>query len=137
MTSGILQESCLGEVVAWWDKVKKLNTFEEHYLASISLLRNETLMQGTKYLASDFCCFSRIMLRRNLEYLCTAKSEQLIRTPIGCKIYRKSSIWTTQCSSVSDFIPHFFLKMSQKILQTCLGITDMPGQTYQNNSINL
>ena len=42
---------------------------EERYHAWILLLRDETLVQGTKYLASHFCCFSRAMLHRNLEYL--------------------------------------------------------------------
>ena len=31
--SVILQESWLGEVVARFDRVRKLNAFEEHYLA--------------------------------------------------------------------------------------------------------
>ena len=64
-----LHEKWLGEVVASWDCVWKLNTFEERYLAWILLLRDETLMKETKYLASHFCYFSEIMLRRNWEYI--------------------------------------------------------------------
>ena len=67
--SGLLQESSLDEVVAKWDSVSKLNAFEERYLASILLLQDETLVQETKYLASQFCCFSKIMLHRNSEWL--------------------------------------------------------------------
>ena len=66
--SGLLQESSLDKVVAEWDSFSKLNAFEERYLASILLLQDETLVQETKYLASQFC-FSKIMLRRNIEYL--------------------------------------------------------------------
>ena len=67
--SGMPHKSCLGDVVAGWDRVRKLNAFEERYLASILLLRDETLVQVAKYLASHFCCFSGIMFCRNLEYL--------------------------------------------------------------------
>ena len=67
--SGLLQESSLDKMVAEWDSFSKLNAFEERYLASILLLQDETLVQETKYLASQFCCFSKIMLRRNIEYL--------------------------------------------------------------------
>ena len=67
--SGILQESWLGEVAAGSDSVRKLYAFEERYLAGISLLQDETLVQGTKYLALHFCCFSGITLCRNLEYI--------------------------------------------------------------------
>ena len=66
--SGILHESWLGEVVAGWDRVRKLNAFEEHYLAWILWLREETLVQEKKYLASHFCFYSGIMLHRDLEY---------------------------------------------------------------------
>ena len=48
--SGILHESFLGEVVAGWDRVRKLNAFEEYCLVWILLLRDDTLVQGTKYL---------------------------------------------------------------------------------------
>ena len=48
---GILQGSWLGEVVAGWNRVRKLNAFEEHYLAWILLSWDETLVQETKYLA--------------------------------------------------------------------------------------
>ena len=67
--SDILHESWLGEMVAGWDLVKKLNAFEERYLAWILLLWDETLVQETKYLALPFRCFSGIMLCRNLEYI--------------------------------------------------------------------
>ena len=66
--SGILHKSWLGEVVARWDCVRKLNAFEECYHAWILLLRDETLVQETKYLALHFCWFSGIILCRNLEY---------------------------------------------------------------------
>ena len=56
--SGILHESWIGKVAARWDCLKKLNAFEEHYHAWILLLRNETLVQERKYLASLFCSFS-------------------------------------------------------------------------------
>ena len=69
MMSDILHESWLGEMVAGWDLVKKLNAFEERYLAWILLLWDETLVQETKYLALSFRCFSGIMLCGNLEYL--------------------------------------------------------------------
>ena len=69
MMSGTLHEGSLGEVVAGWGGVRKLNAFEESYLAWILLLQVETLVQETKHLASHFCCYSRIMLRSNLEYL--------------------------------------------------------------------
>ena len=36
--SGILQESWLGEVVAGWDRVRKLNAFEERDLACLSII---------------------------------------------------------------------------------------------------
>ena len=65
---GILHKSWLGEVVAGWDHIKKLNAFEECYLAWI-LLWNQTLVQEMKYLASNFCFFSGIMLCRNFEYV--------------------------------------------------------------------
>ena len=68
MISSILHERWLGKVVAERDCVRILNAFE-HYPAWILLLRDETLVQETKYLASRFCCFSGIMLRRNSEYL--------------------------------------------------------------------
>ena len=68
--SGVLQESSLGKVVVWWDSIRKLYAFGECYLAGISLLLDETLVQGTKYLALHFCCFSEITLCRNLVYLC-------------------------------------------------------------------
>ena len=67
--SGILHKNWLAEVVAEWDRVRKLNAFEDSYLAWIFLLQDETLVQETKYLALHFCCFSGIMLHRNLEYL--------------------------------------------------------------------
>ena len=54
--------------VVGWDCVRKLNAFEE--LAWILLLQDETLVQETKYLAFHFCCFSGIMLCRNLGYFC-------------------------------------------------------------------
>ena len=41
--SGILHKNLLGEVLAGWDCVGKLNAFEECYLAWISLLQDETL----------------------------------------------------------------------------------------------
>ena len=63
---GILHESWVGEVVAGWDRVRKLNSFEERYLFWIVLPRDETLIQENEYLASHFCFFSGIMLRRNL-----------------------------------------------------------------------
>ena len=65
----LCQESWLNEAVAGWDRVRKLNGFEERYLAWILLLQDETLVQEMKYLASHFCCFFGIMLHRNLEYL--------------------------------------------------------------------
>ena len=68
MISSILHESWLGKVVAERDRVRILNAFEEYYPAWILLLRDETLVQETKYLASRFCFFSGIMLRRNSEY---------------------------------------------------------------------
>ena len=43
-----LHEKWLGEVVASCDRVWKLNTFEERYLAWILLLRDETLIKETK-----------------------------------------------------------------------------------------
>ena len=67
--SGILHKSWLGEVVAEEDRVTKLNAFEDRYLAWVLLSQDEALMQETQYLASHFCCFSGIMLCRNLEYL--------------------------------------------------------------------
>ena len=66
--SGILHESWLGEVVAGWDCVWKLNAFEERYLAW-TLLWDETLVQETKYFTPHLCCFYEIMLHRNLECL--------------------------------------------------------------------
>ena len=39
--SDILHESWLGTLVAGWDCVRKLNVFEEGYLAWILLLRDE------------------------------------------------------------------------------------------------
>ena len=72
--SGILHENWLGKVVAGWYQVRKLNAFEECYHAWILLLQDETLVQEAKYLASNFWCFSGIMLRRNLEYLCILQS---------------------------------------------------------------
>ena len=47
----------VGEGVAEWDHIRKLNTFEERYLAWTLLLQYETLVQETEYLASHFCCF--------------------------------------------------------------------------------
>ena len=67
--SGILHESWLGEVDVEWNCVRKLNAFEECYLAWILLLWDKNLVQETKYLALHFCYFSGIMLCRNLEYL--------------------------------------------------------------------
>ena len=67
--SGILDESWLGEKVAGWDCVRKLNAFEECYLAWILLLRDETLVQEAKYFTSHVCCSYGIKLCRNLEYL--------------------------------------------------------------------
>ena len=63
--SGILHESWLDKVVAGWNCVRKLNAFEECYLAWILLLQDETLVPEMKYLALHFCCFSGIMLHRN------------------------------------------------------------------------
>ena len=51
MMSGILHESWFGEVVAGWDCVRKLNAFKEHYLTSILLLQDETLVLEMKYLS--------------------------------------------------------------------------------------
>ena len=51
MISGILQQSFLGEVIAGWDSVRKLNASEERDPAWMLLLPNETLVQETKYLA--------------------------------------------------------------------------------------
>ena len=68
--NSIWHESWLGKVVAEWDGVRELNAFEKRYLDWILLLQDETLVQETKYLALHFCCFSMIMLCRNLEYLC-------------------------------------------------------------------
>ena len=54
---------------------------EDHYLAWVLLLQDETLVQVAKYLASHFCCFPGIMLHRNLEYLhIFAKCKPLICT---------------------------------------------------------
>ena len=72
--SGILQESWLSKVVAGWDSVTKLYAFEEHYLAWILLLQDEILLQGAEYLTSYFSCFSRVILFRNLEWLCILRS---------------------------------------------------------------
>ena len=72
--SDILHESWLGTLVAGWDCVRKLNAFEEGYLAWILLLRHETLVQVTKYLALYICCFSGIILHRNLKYFCILQS---------------------------------------------------------------
>ena len=67
MMSGILYKSWLGEVIAGWYFVRKLNAFIEHYLAQILLLLwEETLVQETNYLALHFCYFFGIMLHRNL-----------------------------------------------------------------------
>ena len=91
MVLGILHESWLGEVVPGWDRVTKLNAYEEGYLSWILLLRDETLVQETKYLASHFC-FSGIMLRRNLEYL---------------RILRSANRW---------FVLSYFLLICKKLL---------------------
>ena len=72
--TGILHEIWLGDVLAGWDCVRKLNAFEEHCLAWILLLQNETLVEEKRYLALHFGCFSGIMLSRNLEHLCILRS---------------------------------------------------------------
>ena len=36
--SGILHESWLGELVAGWDRSRKLNAFEERYLACLNII---------------------------------------------------------------------------------------------------
>ena len=80
MMWGILDESCFSEVVARWDRVGKLNAFEDLYLAWKLLLRDQFLMQETKYLTSHFCCFSGIMLLRNLKYIriCGSANRQFV-----------------------------------------------------------
>ena len=55
MISGILHKRWLGKMVVGLDHVRKLNAFEEHYLAGILFLQDETLVQETKYLALHFC----------------------------------------------------------------------------------
>ena len=64
------QEHCMKiGLVAVWDYVRKLNALKQCYLAWILMLWDETLVQEKEYLASHFCCFSGIMLHRNLKYL--------------------------------------------------------------------
>ena len=65
-------------MVAEWDCVRKLNAFEEHYLAWILLLHDETLVQEAIYLASHFCYFSGIILGRNFCKVWSADSYSVI-----------------------------------------------------------
>ena len=58
--SGILQESWLGEMVAGWDSIRKLNALEDHYLNWIVLLRdarNERNGAGNEILSFAFLLF--------------------------------------------------------------------------------
>ena len=88
MISGILHKRWLGKMVVGLDCVRKLNAFEEHYLAWILFLQDETLVQETKYLALHFCWFSEIMLCWNLEYL--AKCELLVLTLLCLTLYARA-----------------------------------------------
>ena len=70
--SCILHESWLGKVAAGWDRVRKLKPW-------ILLLRDETLLKETKYLAFHFLPFWDNVSQKLRVPSHFTKSEQLIR----------------------------------------------------------
>ena len=122
--SSILHESWLSEVVAERDRIKKLNTFEESYLAWRLLLRDETLVQEMKYeiLSFAFLLFlwdNSLQERRIPSYF--AKCEQLIRILICFEISSGEYMQMKSICSTIGINNSHLLRNYLKILLQILG----------------